>query len=183
MTERFPLTCACGAVEMEVSGAPFLSTECLCTSCRTSAEVMEALPGAPRLRAASGGTRTEMYRKDRVRCTKGAEHLREFRLNKQTKTRRVVATCCNTPVFLDFTEGHWIDLYAPLWRERPLPPLEMRTMASDLPDASGLPNDVPNHKTHSAGFFVRLIGAWAAMGFKRPRIDYVSGVLDGHRHD
>jgi hypothetical protein len=28
------------------------------------------------------------------------------------------------------------------------------------------------------GFFVRRIGGWAAMGFRRPKIDYVEGVLD-----
>jgi len=178
MTETIKLSCTCGAVEMEAESPPIMSTECLCTSCRTAAGVLEALPGAPRLREATGGTRTEMYRKDRVRCVKGAANLREFRLTEKTKTRRVVAVCCNTPMFLDFTEGHWVDLYGPLWPEGTLPPLQLRTMTGDLDDPSALPGDVPNHKTHSAGFFVRLIGAWAAMGFRRPKIDYVEGVLD-----
>jgi hypothetical protein len=153
------LFCACGSVAMEAIGKPIMSTECLCTSCRTAADVMEALPGAGRLRESSGGTRMEMYRKDRVRCTKGAAHLREHRLNDTTKTRRVVATCCNTPMFLDFTEGHWIDLYGKLWQEGSLPPLQMRTMTGDLADPSSLPTDVPNLKSHSMGFFVRLVGA------------------------
>ena len=54
----------------------------------------------------------------------------------------------------------------------------MRTMESDLVDASELPNDVPNHKTQSVGFFVQLLVAWAAMGFRRPKITYVAGKLD-----
>ena len=171
--------CRCGAVEMEVEGRPIMSTECLCTSCGTAAELFESLPDAPRLRAATGGTRTEMYRKDRVRCLKGAANLREHRLNGKTKTRRVVATCCNTPIFLDFTDGHWIDLYGLLWPKNRLPPLEMRTMVGDMDaPASTLPGDVPNHKTHSAGFFLRLIWDWAAMGFRRPKIDYVKEALD-----
>ena len=74
----------------------------------------------------------EMYRKDRVRCLKGAANLREHRLNGKTKARRVVATCCNTPIFLDFTDGHWIDLYGLLWPEDSLPPLQMRTMVGDM---------------------------------------------------
>jgi len=172
------LTCACGAVEMEASQGPILSTECLCTSCRKAADVMEALPGAPPLREASGGIRMIMYRKDRVRCSKGAAYLREFRLTDTAKTRRVVATCCNTPMFLDFTQGHWIDLYGHLWPQGALPPMQMRTMTGDLDDRSLLPCDVPNLKTHSARFFLRLIGAWAAMGFRTPKIDYVQGVLD-----
>lgn len=178
MTQTLKLSCACGAVEMEAVDPPIMSTECLCTSCRTAADVFEALPGAPRLRETTGGTRTEMYRKDRVRCVKGADHLREHRLTAETTTRRVVATCCNTPIFLDFTSGHWIDLYGPLWPAGTLPPLQMRTMTGDMDDPSALPDDVPNLKTHSAGFFLRLILAWAAMGFRRPRADYVKGVLD-----
>lgn len=178
MTEIIKLSCACGAVEMEAESAPIMSTECLCTSCRTAAHVLEALPGAPRLQEATGGTRTEMYRKDRVRCVRGSTNLREYRLTAKTKTRRVVAVCCNTPMFLDFTEGHWVDLYGPLWPKGSLPPLQLRTMTGDLDDPSALPSDVPNLKAHSPGFFVRLLGAWAAMGFRRSKIDYVEGVLD-----
>ncbi|MBE7731465.1 hypothetical protein H0482_00055 [Devosia sp. CC-YST696] len=178
MSKVTKLSCSCGAVEMEADGSPIMSTECLCTSCRSAATTFERLPGAKKLCEPSGGTRTEMYRKDRVRCVDGSDHLREHRLTDQTKTRRVVATCCNTPMFLDFTEGHWIDLYSVLWPENTLPPLQMRTMAGDLDDPSKLPNDVPNLKSHSPTFFVRLIAAWIAMGFRRPKIDYVNGVLD-----
>ena len=163
---------------MEAENPPIMSTECLCTSCRTAAEILEALPGAPPLREATGGTRTEVYRKDRVRCVKGAANLREFRLTDITKTRRVVAVCCNTPILLDFTQGHWVDLYGPLWPEGTLPPLQLRTMTGDLDDPSVLPDDVLNAKSHSARFFLRLMGAWVAMGFRRPVIDYVDGQLD-----
>lgn len=38
--------------------------------------------------------------------------------------------------------------YATLWRDRALPSLQMRTMASDL-QRPALPNDVPNAKHHS----------------------------------
>ncbi|MBB4122141.1 hypothetical protein GGR30_002070 [Martelella radicis] len=155
-----------------------MSAECLCNSCRTAADRMEALPGAPRLREVSGGTRMEVYRKDRVRCIKGAEHLRAFRLNDKTRTRRAVAICCNTPVLLDVTVGHWVDLYGVLWPEGALPPLQLRTMAGTLDDPSSLPEDVPNLKTYSAAFFFRLMASWAAMGFRRPKIDYIKGEID-----
>lgn len=178
MTQTIPLSCNCGATVIEATNPPILSVECLCTSCRTAASMMDQLPYATPIRESSGGTRMEMYRKDRVRCTQGAENLREFRLTGTTKTRRVIATCCNTPMFLDFTQGHWIDLYGKLWQAGTLPPLQMRTMTSDLVDRAGLPDDVPNLKTHSARFFFRLIGAWAAMRFRTPKIDYVQGQLD-----
>lgn len=172
------LQCRCGEVEMAAEGAPIMSTECLCNSCREAADVLESLPGAPPLKEATSGTRTEMFRKDRVHCVKGGARLREFRLNEKTKTRRVVAACCNTAMFLDFTDGHWVDLYGPLWPEGSLPTLQMRTMAGDLDDLSMLPEDVPIHKTHSPRFFLTLIGAWISMGFRRPKINCVEGVLD-----
>jgi hypothetical protein len=85
MSNVIQLQCRCGEVEMEAKSPPIMGTECLCTSCRTAAGVLEALPGAPRLREATGGTRMEMYRKDRVRCVRGDANLREFRLTEKTR--------------------------------------------------------------------------------------------------
>jgi hypothetical protein len=53
----------------------------------------------------------------------------------------------------------------------------MRTMTADLPDPSVLPDDVPNRKHQSLGFFAKLLGAWAAMGFRSPYLP-VPGKLD-----
>jgi hypothetical protein len=126
---------------------------------------------------ANGGTRFVLYRKDRVSFLKGTEFLKEFRLTPGSKTRRVVATCCNTPVFLEFQSGHWLSLYGSLWPEGTLPPLELRTMTSDLPDPSVLPNDIPNGKRQSIAFFAKLLGAWIAMGFRVPKITVVKGEI------
>ena len=41
----------------------------------------------------------------------GAEYLEEWRLKPNSPTRRVVATCCNSAMFLDFTKGHWLSMY------------------------------------------------------------------------
>jgi hypothetical protein len=138
---------------------------------------MQTLPAAPAVLETNGATRFVLYRKDRVRFLKGTHLLKEFRLTPEAKTRRVVATCCNTPVFLEFTNGHWLSLYGGLWPAGTLPPLEMRTMTSDLPAGSALPADVPNGKRQSFSFFVKLLGAWIAMGFRSPKIAFVNGEL------
>ncbi len=52
-----------------------------------------------------------MHRKDRVRILSGAEQLKEYRLSADAGTRRVIATCCNTPVFMEMKGGHWLSLY------------------------------------------------------------------------
>ena len=36
----------------------------------------------------------------------------------------------------------------------------------------------PISKTHPFSFFAKPIGAWAAMGFRTPAIDYVHGATD-----
>src|SRR5712671_5622189 len=51
------------------------------------------------------------HRKDRVHCVTGQEYLEEHRLKPDSPTRRVIATCCNSGMFLDFTKGHWLTMY------------------------------------------------------------------------
>ncbi len=173
MTRATSLACACGQVRLEVDGAPIVSTECHCDSCRAAGAKVQALPGARPYLEANGGTRAVLYRKDRIRFLEGVERLKAFRLTPEAKTRRVLATCCNTPVFQEFPNGHWLDLYGVLWPAGTLPPLDLRTMTSDLPDASVLARDVPNAKRQSISFFARLFGAWIAMGFRSPKITVV----------
>lgn len=139
---------------------------------------MQTLRGAPPVLEANGGTHFVLYRKDRVRFVEGTERLASFRLRPESKTRRTVATCCNTPVFLEFVHAHWLSLYGHLWPEASRPPIEERTMTSDLPDASSLSNDVPNAKRQSFRFFTRLLGAWIAMGFRIPKVTAGERALD-----
>ncbi|GGL62055.1 GFA family protein [Wenxinia marina] len=163
------LACACGTVSIVVEAAPIMVVECLCTSCRTAAERIESRPGAPAVRSASGGTPHVMMRKDRFRVTRGEERLAQFRLTPDSATRRVVATCCNSFVFLEFEKGHWIDLNAGLWPDGARPAVTERTMAKDHP--APVPDDgVPTARGHGAAFMLRLIAAWVRMGFRAPKM-------------
>ncbi|WP_455269745.1 GFA family protein [Rhizobium herbae] len=177
MTQNARLACSCGKVHLAVEKEPIISTECYCTSCRTAGARLQALPSAQRVLDANGGTRFVLYRKDRIRFTQGTEHLREFRLKPAAGTRRVVATCCNTPVFLEFENGHWLSLYANLWPEGTLPSLDLRTMTGDLPDRAALSGDVPSGTMATLSFYARLLAAWIAMGFKSPKVTVVNGEI------
>ncbi len=165
------LGCACGEVQLTASGTPIASVECCCDSCRAAGARLERLPGAKSVLDRYGATRFVLYRKDRIRFAAGADHLKAFRLSAGAGSRRVVASCCNTPVFLELKGGHWLSLYGGLWSEDTLPTLEMRTMTGDLTDPSILPRDVPNLERQSWPFFATLLKAWVAMGFRSPRID------------
>ncbi|WP_018689193.1 GFA family protein [Ahrensia kielensis] len=170
------ILCKCGTTALEVTKEPIMSVECLCDSCSKAASKFETLRGAQSIVTKLGGTHFVLYRKDRFSCVAGAENLKEFRLSPDAKTRRVVATCCNTPMFLEFEQGHWVSIYANLWNNENRPAIEMRTMTKDAVGVTP-PDDVPNPKTHTLGFMGKLLSAWVAMGFRNPKIA-VNGPLD-----
>lgn len=170
MTQATHLSCVCERVQLEVNGAPIVNVECCCNSCRVAGDRLQALPTAGPMLEPNGTTRYVLYRKDRVRFVEGAALLKEFRLTPESKTRRIVSTCCNTPICLEFQGGHWLSLYACVWPEGTLPALDMRTMTMDLPASTSLPDDVPNARRQSLSFFLKLLRAWIAMGLRIPKI-------------
>ena len=175
MTEVIKLACRCGRVHLEVERKPIIAAECHCNSCREAGRRLMALPVGTPMLAQNGGTRFVCYRKDRVRFTEGADLLKEFRLKPASPTRRVIAGCCNTPVFLEFQNGHWLSLYAGLWPEGTAPRMEIRTMTGDRTDGDALDNTVSSGTWPTARFYARLLGAWIAMGFKAPKIVVTGG--------
>lgn len=177
MSKTTQIGCACEQVRLEVRGAPILVSECLCNSCRMAAGRLAALPGARNILTSYSATPCAEYRKDRIRFLSGAEHLREFRLSADAGTRRVVATCCNTPIFLELKGAHWLSVYLHLWPVGMRPKAEIRTMTGDLDDMSGLPDDIPNLKAHTLSFYAKLLAAWVGMGLRNPKIE-VTGRVD-----
>jgi hypothetical protein len=170
------LTCACGRFHIEVTGAPFITAECHCSSCRTAAQRLAALPPAFPLAGASGGVPYILYRKDRVRFPDGTAGLAEFRLSDTAPTRRVLTTCCNTPVFTEFSGGHWLSLFAGLWPQDKRPPMQIRTQTGSVPEGVTLDDSLPAGGMVTAGFYAKLLWAWIVMGFKVPKVQ-VNGKL------
>jgi hypothetical protein len=167
--QRLCALCQCGEVKLEAVGRPILTGSCYCTSCQQAGRRFEQLASAPPVLNPDGGTDFVVYRKDRVQCVTGQDYLEEYRLTPDSPTRRVVATCCNSPIFLEFTRGHWLTIY----RDRfptGAPPLEMRVMTQERRGGIELADDLPNYGRHSGKFILKLIAAWIAMGFRRPEI-------------
>jgi hypothetical protein len=164
-------TCRCGKVKLEAVGPPILTGCCYCTSCQEAGRQFERLPSAPSVLYPDGGTGMILYRKDRVRCTMGQEFLDERRLKPSSPTRRVIATCCNSAMFLDFTKGHWVSIFRNRFAAG-APPLEMRVMTKERRAGVAFADDVPNYGGHSGKFMLRLIAAWIAMGLRRPEITW-----------
>lgn len=173
MTTTAPYTsaCRCGQVALEAAGAPILTAACYCDSCRLAARGFEAAPGAPQVLNRDGGVDYSLFRKDRVRVTKGGKYLQAHRLKDKAPSRRVVASCCQSPMFVDFAPGHWLTLY----RDRlpdDAPPVEMAMMTGDLPADHARPKGLPAYAGRPAKFMFRLLASFAAMGFRKPKLDF-----------
>ena len=167
--ERLLARCQCGKVKFEAAGPPILTCCCYCTSCQEAGRQLEQLASAPPVRDPDGGTDMILYRKDRVQCASGRQYLEEHRLKPDSPTRRVVAKCCNSAMFLDFTKGHWVSMFRNRVPTDP-PPLEMRIMTKERRVGVELSDDLPNHHGRSGKLMLKLIAAWIAMGFRRPEI-------------
>lgn len=165
-TKRLTARCACGGVEIEATGDPITSAVCYCESCQQGSRQIEALPIGRPVCGSDGGTAYVLYRKDRVEYSKGSRLLRGLKLGEESSTRRVVASCCDSPLFLDFEKGHWLSMYRTSLQGG-LPPLEMRVHTKSKPAGSILPNDMPNYSGYSLKFMAKLFGAWIAMLFRR----------------
>jgi hypothetical protein len=161
--------CQCGKVKFEGVGPPILTASCYCTSCQEAGHQFEQLASAPPLLDSDSGTSVVLYRKDRVRCVIGQEYLEERRLKPDSPTRRVLATCCNSAMFLDFTKGHWLSMFRNRFPTG-APPLEMRVMTKERRVGVELADDLPNYRGHSGKFMLKLIAAWIAMGLRRPDV-------------
>jgi hypothetical protein len=170
--ERTSAPCRCGKVELEIVGAPILRGICYCASCQEAGRRYRATPGVDPILVEDSGTDYVLYRKDRVRCVRGGDLLEERRLKPDSPTRRMYARCCNTPMFLDVTMGHWLSVYRGRLPDDIAPPT-LRMMTAERPEGVILPDDMANYPGRSGKFMLKLLGAWMAMGFRRPAVDGV----------
>jgi hypothetical protein len=156
------IRCNCGRVRCEAVGRPIVSAVCYCSDCQAGGHQLEALVGAPPVLDPDGGTPYLTYRKDRFECVMGAELLIGYKLADGAPTRRFVASCCNSGMFLKFGPGFWISAYRKRFAE-PLPPIEMRNKTERRHSALPLPTDAPAYRGFPAKLFWRLIKTRAAM--------------------
>lgn len=160
-------TCACGEVEVRAFGKPIVSAACYCDDCQKGAAEIEALPNAPAVRDPDGGTAYTLYRNDRFECSRGAERLKRHKLKETSPTNRVVATCCNSAMFVNFDRGpHWISAYRARFHGDP-PPLQARICTKFKPDGVVLVDDVPSYNRFPPSFIIKLLATRIAMALGR----------------
>ncbi|WP_246731443.1 hypothetical protein [Methylocapsa sp. S129] len=143
-------------------GAPIVSVVCYCDDCQEGARQIEALPNATSFRDADGGTPLLTYRDDRFSCSAGEDLLVSYKIREGAPTRRVVASCCNSAMFLKYRPGFWVSAYRARF-EGDLPPLEMRTQIQHRRADADLPRDVSCYRGFPMRLFAKLIAARVSM--------------------
>jgi hypothetical protein len=155
--------CRCGAVSLEARGAPIMAVACYCNDCQEAARRLEARPQSTRMRDPDGGASFVVYRKDRVRVSTGADLLESMKLKETSPTKRLVATCCNSAMYLGFDDKkHWVDVYRNRILDHP-PPIQMRICTRFRAQGVEAPRDVPSYSGYSFGLIARLVRAGLAM--------------------
>jgi len=157
--------CFCEGVELEIVGPPITALICHCDDCQEGSRRIEALPNGHPVREQNGGTAYAAYRKDRVRCSKGASLLVAHKIREGSATKRLVATCCATAMLLGFEDRkHWVDVYWTRIRRDP-PQIEMHVCTKFRREGVDLPRDIPSYSGYPARFLAKLVVARIAMIF------------------
>lgn len=161
--KRSMARCSCGRVSIALDGDHIYCTACHCDDCQAAARGFDALPSPQPTMDAFGGTHYVLHRKDRYTIVSGDELLDPRRLRERTPTRRMLASCCNSPMFLAFDNAqHWITVYRARFSEDP-PALQSRIAMKFANHAGDAPDDVPSYRTFPIALIGRLLLSRARM--------------------
>jgi hypothetical protein len=169
MTAKSHMTarCRCGGVEIEAIGAPIVSAVCYCADCQSGSRQIEELPNAGFVRDADGGTAYILFRKDRLNWSKSAALLKSYKIKTGSATNRVVATCCNSAMFMNFDKGpFWVSAYRARF-QGDLPPLEMRICTRSRPGGVAISADAPSYPGYPPALMMKLLKSGLAMWLRR----------------
>ena len=159
--------CSCRTVEIEALGTPITSVVCYCDTCQQGSREIEALTNAAPILSRDGGTAYVLFRKDRINYSKGADLLKPLKLDEKSTTSRVVATCCNSAMFMRFDDAkHWVPVYRARFQDD-LPPVQWRICTKFKPANAVLPTDIPSSEMYPPGFMWKLLASRLAMLFNR----------------
>ena len=165
LLKQYLAYCSCGKVELAAQGHPIAANVCYCADCQEAGRQFAALASSRNVAELDGGTQFLLFRKDRFTCLKGAEHLRAHRLQDTSATRRMVASCCDSAMYMAFDDArHWVSAY----RTRfvgDVPPLEMRICTKSRTSLEALDSHLPSYASYPPRLIMRLLGARLSMVF------------------
>lgn len=159
-------TCACGTVRITFHGDPIAAVSCCCDDCQRAAAALEALPGAPVYTEPCGGTPVALFHRKAMSVSAGGEALEPHKLHPKSATSRMVATCCNSAMYIGFDRGpFWVTAFrARMGPATPEPAYRIQTKFLAEP----APADLRNYPTFPKSLFARIALAGLAGAFRRP---------------
>jgi hypothetical protein len=168
----FIAQCACGKTELAGDGAPLSRIACYCDDCQAAGKSIDAMtPGGHSGLGADGGTVSALFRKDRVRCLRGEEGLVAHKLRPESKTCRMLASCCNSNMLTRFERAFppmvALRTYSELAPLRP----ELCIGTKFAPDPSKLAHDVPRHPGVAPSLVLKLLAASVQLALRRIPLD------------
>jgi hypothetical protein len=141
---------------------------CYCDDCQAAAQRLAQSASSARASSIDGGTEFMVFRRDRIACTRGADRLQAMRLTAASKTRRMIASCCSTPMYVAFDDKRpWVSAFrAPFGADAP--PVEMQICTRFRRAEEKVEHGLPSHPGYPAAMVVRLLAAWPLMLFSKP---------------
>lgn len=161
------LTCRCRQVECHGDGAPILTACCYCDDCQAAAQQIAALGEGPLVADPDGGTALCLIRNDRFAHIRGAELLVAHKLRPESPVSRMVASCCNSAMYLQFADGRfWVS--AMRNRINGTQPAIGSRLATKFRDPSQpWPDDAARYKGIPARLILLMLGEWFKMKLSR----------------
>lgn len=159
--------CRCGAIEISAWGKPIAVNTCYCNDCQAAARKLAAAPQAGSVMNADGGTEFMLFRRDRIACTRGAQQLEALRLNDNTRTRRMLSTCCSTPMYMAFDDKRpWVSAFRASFGAS-APPVQMQ-ICTRFRHSQSIPDQgLPSHPGYPPAMMLRLLAAGLGVLFSR----------------
>ena len=165
--ETHLLRCHCGAVECVGRGEPIGTAVCYCDDCQAAGRELEALPGAPPVLDPDGGTALSLFQTRNFAAKRGGEKLHAHKLRPGSVTNRMVASCCNSTMYLKFDRGpHWVSVLRNRFVGQ-APPVEYRHMTKYRTSPLPYPDDLRTYPKFPARFLARVLRDWVAMKLGR----------------
>lgn len=160
--------CRCGAVEIGAWAEPIVVSACYCDDCQAAAERLAASANSALAASADSGTEFMLFRRDRIACARGADRLEAMRLTDATKTRRMIAGCCATPMYVAFDDKRpWVSAFRASFGAD-APPVEMRICTRFRRSEDTAEDGLPSHPGYPLALILRILAAWPLMLFSRP---------------
>lgn len=165
MQKQYLARCRCGAVELAAFGKPIVASACYCRDCQAAARHFAMRADSPTVADLDGGTEYLLFRKDRISCTNGAEHLEALRLKDSSATRRMIANCCGSAMYMAFDDvRHWVSAYRGRFTGD-VPPVEMGICTKFRTSDEPLDSRIPRYAGYAPRLMMRLLGSRLAMVF------------------